>query len=91
MRTIFRCIGAYSQEYLLILQFGAFWSTFSDKLFLKKKNKKNIYIYIYIYIYKYLSNIEMGARYGGRGKSRRSSLPPGIILLFGGLLATCSP
>ena len=36
LRTIFRGIGAYSLECLFIVQFGAFWSTFS-KNFLSKK------------------------------------------------------
>ena len=36
LRTIVRGIGAYSPEYLFIVQYGAFWSTFSENFLLTK-------------------------------------------------------
>ena len=47
----FRGIGAYSRKCLFIVQFGAFWSTFSEIFLLRK--------------YEYLSNIDMDACMGG--------------------------
>ena len=40
LRTIFGVIGAYSPESLFIVQFGAFWSTFSEN------SEANIYEYL---------------------------------------------
>ena len=34
--TIFRGIGAYSPDFLSIVQFGVFWSTFSVNFVLRK-------------------------------------------------------
>ena len=44
--TIFMSIGAYSSDFLLIVQFGVFWSIF-PRTFHEEK------------IYKYLNNIDM--------------------------------
>ena len=54
LRAKFRGIGAYSPKCLFIVQFGAFWSTFSEIFLLRK--------------YEYLSNIDMDACMGGRGQ-----------------------
>ena len=44
---IFRSIGAYSPDFLSIVQLGVFWSTFSVKFLFRK------------YIYINLNNIDM--------------------------------
>ena len=65
-------IVAYSPDFLLIVQFGVFWSTFSVIFLLRK------------YIYKYLNNIDMillRTSYIGTGSSSNIILTCNLVRL----------
>ena len=78
--TIHRDIGAYSPDFLSIMQFGVFWSTFSVNFLLRK------------YIYKYLNNIDMillRTSYIGTGSSSNIILNCKLVRLGVHMVKLC--